>query len=272
MCARSSVCIFPRAKLLSKARPFAAATANGLLLSPQLSNVGTSDLSSSDETSHGGGGEGGGGGGGHLMRLSPLSHHQDAVAVTARDAPRDLSTSTPSITNSASTSFSSNNTNSSVTPSKAEDQHHGHHHASSTTTFEDHIVIKEFVPSNLAAAAVSYKGVSAAVSTTLKSATTSASLVKSVGDLSLTKTSVATPLTKTLSVSTTASPPQALVPRGSPPPPMSHALLSVTATPSPASAAVQRADRTLALDTTSQKDIKAIENGKMRNDSEEVSS
>ncbi|XP_042861276.1 putative protein TPRXL [Penaeus japonicus] len=206
------------------------------------------------------------------MRLSPLSHHQDAVAVTARDTPRDLSTSASSITNSASTSFSSN-TSSSASPCKAEDQHHNHHHTSSTTTFEDHIVIKEFVPSNLAAAAVSYKGVSAAVSTTLKSATTSPSLVKSVGDLSLSKASVATPLTKTLNVSTnSASPPQAVVPRGSPPPPMSHALLSVTATPSPATAAIQRAERTLALDTTSQKDIKALENGKMRNDSEEVSS
>ncbi|XP_066953099.1 homeobox protein ceh-22-like [Macrobrachium rosenbergii] len=84
----------------------------------QLSNGATSDLSSSDETSHGTG-EGGGGGGRLVISPPPPPpshhhHHHQPPPPPPSDVPEDLSKS------------DSNNT---------------------TTTFEDRIVIKEFVPS-----------------------------------------------------------------------------------------------------------------------------
>ncbi|KAG7167317.1 hypothetical protein Hamer_G029836 [Homarus americanus] len=183
-----------------------------------MSNGATSDLSSSDETSHGD------------ARLTVSPHP---------DVPQDTPTGhTPAKPDPITTT---------ITTATA---------ITTTTTFDDHIVIKEVVPSGVG---INYK------SLTVTPKPSVVTPVKPIPTHSPPKApGTATPMNKILTVSAASSPPQAVVPRGSSPSVPQGLLNVINSSPT----TTHKAERSLPAAHRE----KVQENGKIRSESEDVSS
>lgn len=190
----------------------------------QLSNGATSDLSSSEETSHGD------------VRLA-VSPHPDASQEASTDHPHSKPEPTTSVAATTSTT-------------------------TTTTTFEDHIVIKEVVPASVGN---NYKNLTGAPKSVV------ASTMKPMPNTSPPKApGTATPVSKGHTVSTATSPPQAVVPRGSPPAVPQGILNVINSSSLPAPTPILRTERSLPEEASQNE--KVYENGKVRSDGEEISS
>ncbi|XP_071534098.1 uncharacterized protein [Panulirus ornatus] len=192
----------------------------------QLSNGATSDLSSSEETSHG------------EVRLA-VSPHPDA---SSQEPSADHPSPKLEPTAAAATTTATTTT-------------------TTTTTFEDHIVIKEVVQTGVG---VNYKNLTGAP----KSA--AAAPTKPMPNISPPKAlGTATPMSKSHTVSSATSPPQAVVPRGSPPAVPQGILNVISSSSIPTPTPIQRTERLLTEEAPQEN---VYENGKIRSDGEDISS
>lgn len=203
----------------------------------QMSNGATSDISSSDETSHGEA----------RATVSPHSdthhpHHPDI----SQDSPIDHIAPKPDL----------------ATPT------------TTTTTFDDHIVIKEMVPQ--ASVGMGYKNLTMATPKVMVGGLVKPIPTKSppkalvaTNNSHITKSPSISMASVSTAVATTA--PQSTASHKGSPPAVSHGGLNATSSSTtPATSAAHRTERPLLTDA-SQKD-KVHENGKFRSESDETSS
>ncbi|KAK8722699.1 hypothetical protein OTU49_012174, partial [Cherax quadricarinatus] len=207
----------------------------------QMSNGATSDLSSSDETSHGD----------TALGISPHPDvHQDPIPQNPLLQDPLLQDPLPQHTPAKLESITTATTTTTTT---------------TTTTFKDHIVIKEVVP---APVGLSYKNLPMApksgVVTPIKPIATHSPLKSMcintpIPTHSPLKSMCTTPMSKPPPVRATSSPPQAIVPRGSPPA-IPQGILNVT----------QKIERTLPQEASLGETVQ--DSAKILTDSEEKSS